>query len=226
PVTITEETEYPFRDEIRLSVNPERAVEFGLELRIPSWADHASISVNGSNIPGVKAGAFKTLDRKWRKGDQVLLMLPMKVRISHWYHNSIAIERGPLVYSLKIGEDWRKVEGQLREKMKNPAIPPAADWEVYPTSPWNYALAIDLQKPQVEVIEKPLVKVPFSLEGAPIELRVKGRRLPQWTMAQASAGPLPVSPVKSSEPEEVLTLIPYGAAKLRITAFPYLATNE
>ncbi|MBO0719651.1 MAG: glycoside hydrolase family 127 protein [Blastocatellia bacterium] len=226
PVTITEETEYPFRDEIRLSVNPERAVEFGLELRIPSWADQASISVNGSKVAGVKAGAFQTVDRKWRKGDQVLLKLPMKVRISHWYHDSIVIERGPLVYSLKIGEDWRKVEGQLQKKIRNPAIPPAADWEVYPTTPWNYALAIDLQKPQIEVSERPISKIPFSADGAPIELRVKGRRLPQWTMAEASAGPLPVSPVTSSEAEETLTLIPYGSAKLRITAFPYLAVKS
>jgi len=68
-------------------------------------------------------------------------------------------------------------------------------------------------------------KMPFSVGGAPIEIRVKGRRLPQWTLEQSSAGPLPVSPVTSSEPEETLTLIPYGSAKLRITAFPYSAAK-
>jgi hypothetical protein len=82
-----------------------------------------------------------------------------------------------------------------------------------------------LQKPQAEVIEKPIGKMPFSVAGAPIEIRVKGRRLPQWTLVQASAGPLPVSPVTSSEPEETLSLIPYGSAKLRVTAFPYLAVR-
>jgi DUF1680 family protein len=221
PVTIVEETEYPFRDEVRLTVNPERAAEFALNLRIPAWADQASIAVNGRKVAGVKAATFHTLNRTWQKSDQVVLKLSMKVRASRWHNNSVAVERGPLVYSLKIGEDWRKVQG----KMKNPAIPPAADWEVHPTSAWNYALAINLQKPQAEVIEKPIGKMPFSVAGAPIEIRVKGRRLPQWTLVQASAGPLPVSPVTSSEPEETLSLIPYGSAKLRVTAFPYLAVR-
>ena len=221
PVTIIEETEYPFRDSVRLTVNPERAAEFALNLRIPAWADQASIAVNGKKVAGVKAATFHMLNRKWQKGDQVVLKLPMKVRTSHWHNNSVAVERGPLVYSLKIGEDWRKVQG----KMKNPAIPPAADWEIHPTTAWNYALAINLQNPQADVIEKPVGKMPFSVGGAPIEIRVKGRRLPQWTLVQSSAGPLPVSPVTSSEPDETLTLIPYGSAKLRITAFPYSAAK-
>jgi len=221
PVTIVEETEYPFRDEVRLTVNPAHAAEFALNLRIPAWADQASIAVNGRKVAGVKAGAFHTLNRTWQKGDRVELRLPMNVRTSRWHNNSVAIERGPLVYGLRLGEDWRKAQG----KMKNPAIPPAADWEVHPTTAWNYALAINLQKPRAEVSEKAIGKMPFSVEGAPIEIRVKGRRMPQWSLVNGSAGPPPVSPVTSSEPEETLTLIPYGSAKLRVTAFPYLAAK-
>ena len=61
-----------------------------------------------------------------------------------------------------------------------------------------------------------------GLEQLADELRVKGRRVPEWDMYMNSAGPLPQSPVKSSEPIEELTLIPYGCAKLRITEFPLL----
>jgi hypothetical protein len=142
----------------------------------------------------------------------------MRVRTSTWFNNSIAVERGPLVYSLKIGESWNKIK----------QTGPAADWEVYPTTPWNYALAVDKEDPSksVEVKEHPFGKQPFRPDGSPVELIVKARRLPAWQIVDDSAGPLPVSPVNSRRPEESVTLVPYGAAKLRITAFPYLGPPE
>ena len=219
PVTIIEETDYPFRDVIRLTVNPERAAEFPLQLRIPAWATQAAIAINGKPVSGVKAGSFHTLKRQWQKGDRVVLKLPMSIRTSRGFNDSVIVERGPLVYSLKIGEDWRKVQG----KMRNPAIAPAVDWEVHPTTAWNYGLVIDPGKPAAQVIEKPIGKMPFSADGAPVELKVKGRQLPDWKLVNGVTGPLPASPAKSSAPLETLTLIPYGSAKLRITEFPLIA---
>jgi uncharacterized protein len=214
PVTIEEETGYPFRESINLTVNPAHAASFPLLLRIPAWAQSASMLVNGQAQSGVKAGEFFRVVREWKAGDRVELRFPMSLRSTTWFNNSVAIERGPLVYSLKIGESWHKIK----------ETPPAADWEVFPTTPWNYALIInpgDLGR-AIEVLEKPIGKQPFSADFAAVELRLKARRLPSWQIVDDSAGPLPVSPVTSKEPEQTVTLIPYGAAKLRITAFPYV----
>ncbi len=209
---LREETEYPFRDRITLTIEPEKTTAFPLALRIPAWARAARVTVNGQPVPGVQPATFHRIDRVWKRGDTVVLTFPMTPRVSRWYRNTIAVDRGPLVYALKIGEDWRK----LRDRS------PAADWEVYPTTAWNYGLQLDEKTvaTAVKVREKPVGDYPFSPQGAPVELTVPGRKLPQWKMANGSAAPPPAGPVESAEPVEQLTLIPYGAAKLRITLFP------
>jgi hypothetical protein len=207
-VTIEERTDYPFRDTVTLTVNSAKPAAFPLVLRIPSWAAGATVSINGEVQPNVKAGEFFRVARSWKAGDRVVLHFPMSIRTSTWYNDSIAIERGPLVYSLKIGESWHKLK----------QTGPVTDWEVYPTTPWNYAIATA----GLEVTEKPIATQPFGSANAPVEITAKARRLPEWTLVDDSPGPLPMSPIKSKRPEETITLVPYGAAKLRITAFPQL----
>jgi len=208
-VDIEERTDYPFRETVTLKVTAPKPAAFPLALRIPAWASAATIAVNGQAQPGVKAGEFFRVDRTWKSGDVVQIRFPMAIRTSTWFNNSIAVERGPLVYSLKVGESWHKIR----------QTGPATDWEVYPTTPWNYALVPE----GMQAAEKPVAKQPFAADSAPVEITAKARRLPQWTLIDDSPGPIPMSPVTSRRPEETITLVPYGAAKLRITAFPVLA---
>jgi hypothetical protein len=224
PVTVDEQTDYPFRETITMTVRPAKAAAFPLLLRIPAWADGSTIKVNGqAQTPGrlsesyqseIKVSSFYRIEREWKSGDVVEIRFPMQTRTSTWYNNSVALERGPLVYSLKVGESWHKIK----------ETGPATDWEVFPSTPWNYALILDPKNPMISfaVKEKPISKQPFSAETAPVEITAPARRLPAWQLVDDSAGPLPVSPVTSKRPDEMVTLVPYGAAKLRITAFPYM----
>jgi DUF1680 family protein len=211
-VTILEETEYPFRDGIHLTVHPASPATFPLKLRIPGWARNAQVAVAGGEAQAVEAGAFHAIEREWSDGDVVELRFSPEIRVERAYHDGLVVARGPLVFSLSVGEDWQKIKGEE----------PHADWEVHPTTPWNYGLIVDATAPgnSIRLEERPVGEVPFSPEGAPLALKAKGRRLPEWKLVDGSAGPMPESPVASAEPDEDLTLIPYGATNLRLTVFP------
>ncbi len=212
-VQVSEETDYPFRGTVRIKVDPTSAVEFPLRLRIPGWAEGAAISVNGQAQPLPAAGMFARIDRKWKAGDLVELKLPLRPRISRGFNDAVSIDRGPLVFSFPIGEDWVK----LRDRGMT------ADWQVFPSSQWNYALAVDEQAiGNAAVKEAAVGKAPFALKNAPVTLEVEARKVPAWRAVDGVADPVPQSPVSSEEARERITLVPYAAAKLRITAFPEL----
>jgi DUF1680 family protein len=75
------EGDYPETPEVRLRLKTTRVVPFALKLRIPAWADGATLQVNGSPVPMTVALGFATVQRRWRTGDTVKLQLPMKPRI-------------------------------------------------------------------------------------------------------------------------------------------------
>ena len=213
-VHVAQDTHYPFRGTVSLKISPAAPVAFPLQLRIPAWAAGTSIKVNGRSEQTPAPGTFARIERTWKPGDRVEIDFPMEPRVSRWFHDSVAVERGPLVFSYGIGEGWLK----LRDRGMT------ADWQIFPTSQWNYALALDAtsQSQGITATEADMSDHPFSGKTTPVKLHVKARKLPEWRAEDGVADPVPQSPVNSTEPEETVTLIPYAAAKLRITAFPQL----
>lgn len=211
PVKIETITNYPFSEQIRLRVETDAPVAFPLDLRIPAWAEGATIQIDGETT-SVTPGTFHRVTRTWEGVTELTLVLPMTLRVERRFHDSASLSLGPNLLALPIAAAWTQIAGEQ----------PHADWDVQPTSAWNYALDLDSLAGATVTVDANLADVPFSPEGAPIRVTVRGKQLPDWGMERGAAAPPPVSPVMSDEAEETLTLIPYGSTNIRIAEFPVL----
>ncbi|MFA7210834.1 MAG: beta-L-arabinofuranosidase domain-containing protein [Bacteroidales bacterium] len=234
-VQITEDTHYPMDGHICLTVNYKdkttKAI-FPLKLRIPSWSKGALLTVNGEPVSNTDPGTIAVIDRIWQDGDKVELTLPMEVSIQEWYECSVSVERGPLVFALKIGEEW------VRKEFEDPAsIYGKTYWEVYPLSKWNYGLMkFDRKNPSgaFEVLidkEKMVSDWYWNPESAPVIIKAKAKEIPSWQLYNHMAGPLPYGNMTyglgtEDLPVETVTLIPYGCTTLRISEFPVINEKD
>ncbi|MCR4412098.1 MAG: glycoside hydrolase family 127 protein [Thermoguttaceae bacterium] len=219
-VKIKEITQYPFGDAVEMALSAPKPVRFALSLRVPGWCQGAEVKLNGVSAgPPVPGGRFAVVERLWSDGDRLSLLLPMRIALTKWAKNkdSVSVHRGPLTYSIKIGEKIVRAGGDD----KWPAV------EIHPTTDWNYGLVLDAKDPAAsfEVVEKPgpLAPQPFEVSAAPIALRAKAKKIPAWKKDYLGlVGTLCPSPVRSEEPVETITLIPMGCARLRIASIPVI----
>lgn len=216
---ITETTGFPFRDEVNFAINLDKSGYFPFHLRLPGWTEDAIITINGEVWNGTVIDRVAKINRTWQDGDKVMLKMPMKLKTSKWYDFAVSIERGPLVYSLKINEEIRTKD--RGDKFR-------AFQEVYPKDKWNYSLYFeDLEEMAASFVVEELDwdgTYPWNLENVPIQLKGRGIELPNWKLVNG----LPTFPGwwggrkidKADIRFEDITLVPYGATTLRITEFP------
>ncbi|MEE4194742.1 MAG: beta-L-arabinofuranosidase domain-containing protein [Anaerolineae bacterium] len=252
-VTIVENTDYPFSEQIDFEIRCEKSVKFAFTLRIPAWTNNPRLLLNGKPLEiDLLPGTFTTIERNFAPYDILTLHLPMTIKTRRWSKGGISIERGPLVYALKIKEDWQIDHDEKLSTREFPA------WNLYPVSDWNYALAIDENDPtkDIQMVFHSVKPNPWKLEDAPIELIVPARKvegwkmvetdeiertpgkglfgIPRWNKASIVKGDFKMTP-DLPEPEtlqahlsdavEMVHLVPYGCTRLRISLFPY-AGNE
>lgn len=231
-VTLIEDTRYPFEEQVKLTIKTDQAVNFPLYLRIPAWATNATVNVDGSILNAV-AGKFVKIEKTWKDGDQITLNLPMTITTLVWQQNkaSISVNYGPLTLALKIDERYNQrdpsdpdiVQGDSHwqagvDKSKWPA------YEIFANSPWNYALCVVDGLPVDIKVEKkawPADNYPFTLESVPLTFTAKGRKVPSWGFDQKGmTDVLPTRFAPRADEEETIRLVPMGASRLRISAFP------
>ena len=233
-VTIKNATNYPFEDQLNFEVNLKEAAVFPLYFRIPTWTDQATLTLNGKKIDAnPEAGKYVKINRQWADGDKVILQLPKKLKVRTWKnnHNSVSVDYGPLTFSLKIGENYIRKESDktaIGDSKWQAGVDKEAwpSFEIHPTTPWNYGLLLNEDPTtsfEIETRPWPEDNFPFTTETVPIILKAKAKKIPGWKIDEHGlAGELQDSPVRSDEETETVELIPMGAARLRISAFPVI----
>jgi hypothetical protein len=229
---ITEDTEYPFDGSVSFEVNASAPTLTTVHLRIPKWATGATVIVNGE-ARNAQPGTLVDLRRTWSSGDRIQLELPMTVQIQDRFNHSVTVTRGPLAFALRVGMQYKSLARHYQG---------SADWEIRPTTPWNYGLVLDRAHPEASLqpMRNPIGRLPFGQKGdmvydtktdsfvpwaedPPVVIKARGRLIPEWIMNGANAGDPPLSPVVSSSPDQDVELVPYGAARLRVTEIPVIA---
>ena len=107
PFKVTQKTNYPWDGIVEATITPAQVSEFCVYLRIPGWADHADVTVNGRTWAGATPGKYLGIRRRWSAGDVIRLQLPMGPQVLAANPrvaddtDRVAVQRGPLVYCLE-----------------------------------------------------------------------------------------------------------------------------
>jgi hypothetical protein len=229
-ITLREESVYPYSDSILITVT-EGAAAFPLLLRIPAWAENATVKLNGTNKSGVNPGAFFELNEKFKKGDKIEISLPAKAQFKKWSDDTLIVEYGSLLFALPV--KTLKEEVSL-ESGGNPYM----GYNMSPLSAWNYVLSGDgKDQSLLNVVRTGEVDPvnPWAQQPQALSIKVPATLFSQWTEVyrkvtrnekityEPMTPPLPAQGMfihLKGEPE-VISLVPYGSTELRMAMFPF-----
>jgi hypothetical protein len=218
-VTIAEDTGYPFTDTVTLTVSVSAPTAFPLYFRVPGWCTAPSITVNGQSVNAPAGPAYTSVSRTWSNGDTVTLKFPSAPTVTTWGNGAVSVSNGALDYSLQIGENYVQFAGDSE----------FPEYEVHATTPWNYALDLPSGNPAGALtFHAASGQVPssaFTQQSVPVTITAPAAQLDAWTTDdQSTVTPIEPGTFQASSSTDV-TLIPMGAARLRITAFPQAAST-
>jgi uncharacterized protein len=131
-VVLTQKSEYPYDSHVHFEVKTSKPAEFAVNLRIPSWAERASIAVNGKRETA-QAGSFARLQRQWKNGDHIDVELPLTTRleaVDPQHPETVALMSGPLVLFAMTDGEPKVTRAQLLAAKKTGA----QSWQVETTS--------------------------------------------------------------------------------------------
>ena len=208
-IKISLETDYPFKDTLTYTIRTEEKVKFSFGIRIPAWAKNPS--VNGK---AVNSGEFYMMSKEWSGEDTITVNLPGETEILEWDNNLYAVKKGALLYALKVESEWKQIDYGADEKIR---VFPHCDYEIFPKSDFNYAIA---DTKDIKFTENTIGEYVFSENEPPIYAEVKCRKI-KWDKIDGVLAETPSDCTPLSEIETV-KFVPYGCSILRVTVLPIL----
>jgi len=233
-ITLREESVYPYTESIIISV-VEGSAEFPLQLRIPAWAENATVSLNGIIKLGVKAGSFFEMKEKFKKGDKIEVTLPAKARFKQWTNDAMVVEYGSMLFALPVKALKERVMVSIPSHNK-----PFMGYTMNPISDWNYILGVDgkdLSLLKVVHTGKIDSENPWLQEPQSLKINVPAYKDDKWKenyrkiTENGKISYVPMTPslinrgemifvLRRLEPETI-SLVPFGSTELRMSMFPY-----
>lgn len=206
-VRIKLETEYPFVNKMKYSVDAGRDFEF--IIRIPSFA--VNLRINGECAP------TKDIELSVSSGhSEILLEFDAPAALKRRPNDLCVLQSGSLLFSVPI--KYKKIPREYIKRGVERKFP-YCDYQLVPESPWNYAFA----DTAFEIERNGTGQIPFSADNPPISVKAEMQKI-DWGLKfpyKSVCRKVPKSRAALSEPEE-LKLIPYGCAKLRMTEMPLI----
>ena len=196
-------TDFPFGEDIKITVGTGKPVRKALSFRIPDWCDGVKISVNGEPVTAKEKDGFLRVCRKWEDGDIISLSLPMKPTISEWEDNCYP----QTAYFLK--PHW----GRINEAALDTLAGRKYDCITY--GPLLYAL------PLYDIDENTIVpgqKSDYMLhvtDASQIEVQRRAEMPERWGWRIDDAPIVLYVPAEA----DTITLVPYNCTKFRISMF-------
>ncbi|MEI7850930.1 MAG: beta-L-arabinofuranosidase domain-containing protein [Kiritimatiellales bacterium] len=234
-ITLREESVYPYSDSIVITVT-EGAAEFPFQLRIPAWAENATVRLNGIDKPGVTSGTFFELKEKFKKGDQIEISLNARAHFKKWVGDAMFVEYGSMLFALPVKTLKEKVT------LSSEGIP-YMGYNMSPLSAWNYVLSadgtdqsllklvrtgeIDPVNPWAQQPQALSINVPAFTFGGWKETYQKFTVNGETTYAPMTP-PLPAigSMIHAKGEIETISLVPYGSTELRMSMFPFTSVQK
>ena len=231
---IAEETYYPFSSDITFRFSLPETTHFPFVFRIPGWCKSSlpkeggekgyCLFINGEEVsPTFPVGSFLTLERDWNDGDEVMLSLTMTPRVVEAANGQGKyVECGPLLMAYPVPANV--TEDTSTYTNMNGKVPGDGFkcWSMTPKGAFNYAFNTDAETLTLNIDQEKLTGAyPFDLDGTPLSVAVPVRPI-TWTIEKDRYNPvLPASEyIVFSGGQRTINLVPYGAAKLRVTVFP------